>query len=76
MSFKGQVSRVQEVKAQLVAAHRAGDWERAAVLSQEKERLKKRRYCPHAGCGVRINRHASTCRLHANFHPQWKRKLK
>ena len=42
-----------EVKAALIAAHRAKDWEKAKKLSQLKQKLKKRRYCKI--CGVRIN---------------------
>lgn len=39
-------------KAALIAAHRAGDWEAAKILSQKRQRLKKgrRNYCET--CGV------------------------
>jgi hypothetical protein len=59
------VSRA-EIKEKLIAAHRAADWEQAKVLSQMKERAKRRRfkgYCLDCGQVVR----GSRCRMHANI---------
>lgn len=50
---------ITAVRTALIAAHRAKDWERAAMLSQAKERLKRRsRQC---GCGVTISWKAERC---------------
>jgi hypothetical protein len=64
-----------ECKAKLVEAHRRGDQEAMRALSQMREKLKRRRYCEHQNCGVRISRNARYCFAHTNRHPQHKRKL-
>ncbi len=58
---------IAENKSKLVEAHRGQDWELAKQLSQERERLKKKKYC--TVCGVRINvtpnRNTTLCRMHS-----------
>ena len=49
-----------QIKALLVRAHRAKDWAWAASLSQLKQKIKKKRYCPD--CGTRVSAQATRCR--------------
>ena len=72
----------KELKAQLVAAHRAQDWETAALLSLRKneERAKARKIAHCERCGVRIHsagyaarcagRHCIACRNFLRHVPQ------
>lgn len=60
------------LKQRLVAAHRAGDWELAKRLSQEKEKAKKKRSC--AICGIRI-KHGIHCYMHSIKHRYYSRAL-
>ncbi len=60
-----------DLKRELIMAHRNQDWNLAAVLSQEKERRKKMRYCEV--CGLRIDPSATRCTMHSiirQFYPR------
>lgn len=63
-SDKFHVISPARCREMLIAAHRAGDQEAMRKLSQIKERLKQRRYCPHPNCGVRISATAKSCAAH------------
>ncbi len=57
-----------ENKLAMVEAHRKGDWETAKVLSQEKQRLKRKPHC--SVCGVPVskggkNGTATRCGMHS-----------
>jgi len=70
---------LKQIKAALVAAHRACDWESAKALSQEKEKL-KRSIKPHCvDCGVVIhkkgNRSRDRCRMHYIIHRFYPRSI-
>ncbi len=60
-------------RAELIDARNRGDDERAKELSQEKQRLKKQRYC--ADCYVPVNGNSLRCMFHANKHRFWARRL-
>lgn len=59
---------LEQNKALLVAAHRQGNWEMAAQLSQQRQQLKKPKLHRCAGTSTRpcteiISRHATRCRV-------------
>lgn len=67
---------LKEIKEELVAAHWAKDWQRAARLSQEKQRAKRRedRHC--VDCGVPVGHNSGgRCRMHAIMHRYYRRSL-
>ena len=51
-------------KQALVDAHRRGDWDAAKALSQERERLKRKRVCRCLKCGVAIQKGGNYCMMH------------
>lgn len=55
-----------ENKALLVKAHRDKDWRKAKVLSQQRQRLKKHRFC--LDCGTRLAGKAIRCHMHSNIY--------
>lgn len=60
------IRTIDQNKFALVEAHRNQDWESAKVLSQEKQSLKKYRYCVDCGlrcCGIRCATHAIVHRI-------------
>lgn len=54
-----------EIRADLVTAHRARDWEWAKELSQEKVRTIRRTYSLCLDCGVRVKRGTDRCLMHS-----------
>ena len=60
-------------RAELVDARQRGDDERAKELSQDKQKLKKQRYC--ADCHTPICGKSVRCLLHANIHRYWARRI-
>lgn len=61
------MSRLANNKLALVEAHRKQDWESAKQLSQERQRIKKVRYCPDCGLrteGIRCSVHAIAYRFY------------
>ena len=53
-----------QIRTDLIAAHRAGEWDLARQLSQEKQRARKQhRYC--IVCGLAVNPGSARCMLHA-----------
>jgi hypothetical protein len=63
---------LEEIKADLVVAHRAKDWEAAKLLSQEKYRAQKKKHC--CDCGTRILS-GTRCHMHARTHRYYARSL-
>ncbi len=68
------IRTLAENKSDLVAAHMAEDWDSAATLSQERQRLKKKRTCVDCGSrirtGFRCQIHARARRYYANSIPE------
>jgi hypothetical protein len=58
-------------KALLIEAHRSGDWETAATLSQEKQQLKRTRICVDCGKAT----HGIRCKQHEMFNRWYARKI-
>lgn len=66
-----------EIKSRLVAAHRSGDWDLAARLSQLKEKAKRHirsfSHCDVCGKtvrGARGNQQATKrCKMHERYEP-------
>jgi len=74
---------LKEIKAALIVAHRKGNWERAKILSQEKERLKRAAKPRCVDCGVAIRntkRNSATgvsvrCYMHHVIHKYYSRAI-
>lgn len=68
-------ARLMEIKWEIVAARRAGDDERAALLSAEKERVKKKVSNRCLECGVAIQPDGKRCMMHARRFSSYRNSL-
>jgi len=68
-------ARLAEIKTQIIAARRAGDDNRAALLSAEKERLKKQVLNKCSDCGIPVSRNGQRCRLCSRRHRYYGKQL-
>lgn len=63
------------IKADLVAAHRKGDWDWACELSQERNKARKQERGRCIDCGAVICRQSTRCNMHEKLHRNYKRSL-
>jgi predicted nucleic acid-binding Zn ribbon protein len=68
MTETGVRGRLQEIKTEIVSARRAGNDDLAALLSAEKQMVKKRIRNRCVDCGVAIRPDSERCKMHANRH--------
>ena len=71
---------LKEIKVALVASHRAGDWETAKALSQEKQKIKRAAKPRCIDCGVPIRKTSNgtisvRCYMHHVMHKYYSRAL-